>query len=95
MGSLVRENVRTHVDGPHGGNMDKISSLVANPVVSAIIEKLREGDLRFNKEVLLLARHMGLAQGDGNFRNMTAYTTDILLNLYIFSPLRQKRMGCR
>jgi hypothetical protein len=47
--------------------MEKIGALIANPILYGIIELLGRGDVQFNKELILIARHMGLAEGTGNF----------------------------
>jgi hypothetical protein len=41
--------------------MEKIGALIANPILYGIIELLGRGDVQFNKELILIARHMGLA----------------------------------
>jgi len=38
--------------------VETICSILCNPFATAIQEVLEEGDVRFNKELLLIARHM-------------------------------------
>jgi hypothetical protein len=65
--------------------MENIATFIANPLFSAVQSLLRERDPILNKELLLVARHMGLAEGSGNFARLTQNITDRLYNLPFFT----------
>jgi hypothetical protein len=62
--------------------------LIDHPIFENIVTHvLGLKDSSVTKQLLLTARHMGLAVGWGNFRDLTARTTRLLLDLPIFSTL--------
>jgi hypothetical protein len=50
--------------------METIARLIADPLFDQVQSLLKEGDIHLNKELLLVARHMGVASGFGNFKDL-------------------------
>jgi hypothetical protein len=50
--------------------METIARLIADPLFDQVQSLLKEGDIQLNKELLLVARHMGVASGFGNFKDL-------------------------
>lgn len=68
--------------------MDVLVSLINNPIFDQIVTHvLGRQDLKITKQLLLIARHMGLAEGWGNFRDLTVDAARLLIDLPIFQKL--------
>jgi hypothetical protein len=62
--------------------MEALVRLVDHPLFSQIAHSLAERkDPTLNKELVSLARHMGLAKGSGNFARITDRISTLLLSL--------------
>jgi hypothetical protein len=74
--------------------MDTLVNLVNNPIFEQIVGYvLARQETRITKQVLLIARHMGLAEGWGNFRDLTADATTLLHELPIFDKITDGTAG--
>jgi hypothetical protein len=66
--------------------MDTLCQLVDNPLFESICtEVLSKQDPKLTKQLLLISRHMGLAKGWGNFRDLTHECTQALMSMPILS----------
>jgi hypothetical protein len=83
IGRTFRERERPDTSHTNRPIMNTICRLISHPVFYQVQDLLLEGDVQLNKELLLLARHMGLAQGYGNFHTLTQNAMDRLSQLLI------------
>jgi hypothetical protein len=66
--------------------MEAIADLIATPAFTEVQGLAREGDQKLTKELLLVARHNGIAEGTGNFAALTERVTRRLVVLPCFNP---------
>jgi len=82
----VLERVCEEEGRRHTSPMETIATLIPDPLFKQVQSIVQEHDHKVTKELLLLARHMGLAEGDGNFANLTRRITTRLFELPCFNP---------
>lgn len=73
--------------------MDTILQLCNNPILDTIGKFIKGGSQTERKHILLLARHQGLPQGNGNMYQITISTIDSLIALFLSEhqvPLRDR-----
>lgn len=66
--------------------MDRIADLLCNPVFDSIRSILQRQHPKLTKQLLLIARNGGIAEGQGNFSNLTREVTEELKKLPVFNP---------
>jgi hypothetical protein len=66
--------------------METIAALIANPLFTMVQSLCNHGDQKLAKELLLVARHGGIAEGTGNFAFLTQRVTQELMSLPCFYP---------
>jgi len=65
--------------------MDTIASLIAFPPFTDVQDLLQRGDTKLAKQLLLVARNNGIAEGSGNFASLTTDVTRELLHMPCFT----------
>jgi hypothetical protein len=68
--------------------MEALATLIDNPSFTCVQDLVQRGDQKLTKQLLLVARHNGIAEGSGNFAALTEYVTGYLLDLPCFHPER-------